>query len=407
MRHRPLTSPSPSRRLAALALLLALLLVLLAACGTPTPRNPEPQCTDPGSLVSIPDENLRASITTAVRRDTGGSEELTCANLAVVKQLNIRGVTLGSLEGVQYLVNATRVSFDNSPFPPSHAAKLAALTKVKDLTFWEVPLDTLAFASKMTDLESLSLDRTQVTSLEPLRGLPVLASVVVDHGVLANLDALGSLPALTFFRSLGNPVTSLGQLVQSSSLTNLEIENSELTSLSGITQLATLRVLRVNGAKLASVPDLTSMTNLEEIYLARNQLTAVPVLPPVNLDVLVLSYNQLTNLNGIARSPKITKLLLDNNRLTDLLPLADLADGIENLDLANNLIWELGPLTVNPDMFAPGAWLYLRLNCLGLNGALPYLYPSNNDAIYTLQARGVNFNYTPYQDEELCEAVLP
>lgn len=402
MRRRPLSQLTPH------LLALSLLVVVIAACGTPTtpPRGGEPQCTDPASLVTIPDENLRASITTAVRRDTGGSEDLTCANLAMVKQLNIRGATLGSLEGIQHLVNVTRLSFDNSPFPASHATKLEALTKVKDLTFWEVPLDTLAFASKMKELETLSLDQTKVTSLEPLRGLPLLRSIAADHSLVTNLDAIGSLPSLTFFRSLGNPVTSLGQLVQSASLTNLEIENSQLASLSGITQVKTLRVLRVNGAKLTSVPDLSSMTSLEEVYFARNQLTAVPVLPAVNLGVLVLSYNQLTNLNGIARSPKIAKLLLDNNQLTDLLPLTDLADGITDLDLANNFIWELGPLTVNPNMFAPGAWLYLRLNCLGLNGALPYLYPSNNDAIYTLQARGVNFNYTPFQDEDLCDAVV-
>ena len=397
MRHRPL---SPS------LLATGLLVAALTACGTPTPP-PRSLCTDPSAVVTVPDENLRTSITTAVRRDTGGSEELTCANLAMVKQLNIRGVTLSSLEGVQYLVNVTRLSFDRSPFPTAQAAKFAALTKVKDLTFWEVPLDTLAFASNMQDLESLSLDQTQVTSLEPLRGLPALRSIAADHSPITNLDAIGSLPSLTFFRSLGNPVTSLGQLVQSPSLTNLEIENSQLTSLSGITQVKTLRVLRVNGAKLTSVPDLGSMTNLEEVYFARNQLTAVPVLPAVNLDVLVLSYNQLTNLTGIARSPKIAKLLLDNNQLTDLLPLTDLADGITDLDLENNLISELGPLTVNPNMFAPGAWLYLKRNCLGLNGALPYLYPKNNDAIYALQARGVNFNYTPFQDEALCDAAMP
>ena len=394
-------------------LLLAVLISVLAACSTSAgpPKEEDDDwvnlCAgDPAVVITVPDQNLRESITIAVRRDTGGSEILSCANLAQVKQLNITNKDLSSLEGVQYLVNATVLSFDNSPFPNSHASRLGGLTSVARLTLRNLPLDRLSFAAGMTALESVSIDSTAITSIEPLRGLPNLRSLAFDDGKLTNLDPIGDMPALTFFRSLGNPVTALGHLVDSRSLEVLQIENSELTSIAGITAITSLRVLRINNAKLKSVPSLASMTSLKEIYFARNQLTSVPILPPVDLDILVLSYNHITHLTGIDQAGKISELLLSDNRLTDLLPLANLPDGITELDLANNLIWELGPIVQNPNMFSSGAWLYLKLNCLGITGAVSILYPDNNDEIASLQGRGVNLNYTPFQDYDLCTTVL-
>src|SRR5690606_29948142 len=156
-------------------LLLAVLISVLAACATSAvpPKEEDDDwvnlCAgDPAVVITVPDQNLRESITIAVRRDTGGSEVLSCANLAQVKQLNITNKDLSSLEGVQYLVNATVLSFDNSPFPNSHASRLGGLTSVARLTLRNLPLDRLSFAAGMTALERVSIDSPAITSIEPL-----------------------------------------------------------------------------------------------------------------------------------------------------------------------------------------------------------------------------------------------
>ena len=234
--------------------------------------------------INFPDDAFRAYV--SENCDTDDNGYLSDVEISSVKEIDVGGRGIASLEGICYFTELQFLSCDNN--------KLTSLP--------ELP-------SSLTKLECWG---NQLTSL------PGLPSDLTDLGCGDNqLTSLPGLPnGLTDLGCDGNQLTSLPELPNS--LARLDCGWNQLTSLPELPSDLTKLDCRVN--QLMLLPELPS--GLTWLYCPDNQLTSLPDLPS-GLSVLGCEYNQLTSLPELPSG--LTWLNCEGNQLTEikLNPLAE------------------------------------------------------------------------------------
>lgn len=366
-------------------------------------NNPTDCSAAPDALVTVPDEAFRAVMVQIVRRDTG-SEELTCGNLAQVRQLSLRNRTaLSSLEGIQYLTGATLLTFENAPFPAADASLIAGMTAVERLTLQGLPLLTdISFVANLELLETFILRDTAVTSLAPLTGLQHIRILWADDNRIGSVDPLGSLPALELVSVTNNQVRALGALANAPAVDNLKLGGNPLTSLAGLGQMTNLRTLELNNTGISSVPSLSALTQLETVNLSNNNLTDIAGLRgATSVRQLYLAGNSISDLDPLSELTSLSVLLLQQNVIANLEPLSELT-GLRELNISGNLVNDLRPLN-RIELFIRNAFVEAGGNCLGVPGAAPTLYPHNNQTLANFDEWGVRYNVLPFLEADACD----
>lgn len=122
-------------------------------------------------------------------------------------------------------------------------------------------------------------------------------------------------------------------------------------------------------------------TNLELLVLSNNQITSLtPFASLTSLESLWLSNNQIIDLTPLAGLTNLTTLQLGNNQITDLTPLAGLTN-LENLGLFGNQISNLRPLSRLTSLHT----LDLHINQISDLSGLENLTNLENLGLYTNQ----------------------
>jgi Leucine-rich repeat (LRR) protein len=103
--------------------------------------------------------------------------------------------------------------------------------------------------------------------------------------------------------------------------------------------LQKVRKINLDDNQLKSIPEsISKLVNLVDISMAKNKIASVEgdaFGPLVNLTILDLHQNQLTDLSSIPNSPKLDQILLAFNQLTTLSNL-ERCPNLGVLDLHNN-----------------------------------------------------------------------
>ena len=201
--------------------------------------------------------------------------------------------------------------------------------------------------AEMTNLQSLNLNKNEISDLTPLSGLKELKALQLDgNNGLVDLSPLGNL-------------TELNEL-----LLPAQAELSDLSPLSAMTQLRRLEMADGVGDSLSKIEDITplsGMTQLEGLTLAVRSLTdlsplaglthlktlrlygaiSISDLSPLSgmeeLEVLQFTNNHAnsyvgTDLNVLKQLTHLKTIRLNMDGLTDLSPLTNLTE-LEVLDI--------------------------------------------------------------------------
>lgn len=357
---------------------------------------------NPAAIVTVPDPALRAALVIAVRRDTPSkSEVLSCENLAQVQQLNIRNTGLGSLEGIQYLTAATRLTLANAPFPASERHKIAGMTAVTHLTLEKLPnLTHIDFASSLSELHTLILRETAVTSLSPLQNLRKVEIIWADENRLTTVAPLGGLPVLRLLSATHNDLTAIGALANAPALQSLYLGDNRISNPAGVERITTLTNLDLRGNGISGIGSLEALENLEVLNLARNQLSSIEGLRGLSqLRELVIIANQVGDLDPVSTMTSLTSLAASQNRIANLSPLGGLR-GLNQVNLNDNRITDLRPVAVAGLFTGSGRFLHVQFNCVGVG---PTLYTINVQPVQRLQEWGVGVGYLPFLESDACD----
>ena len=175
---------------------------------------------------------------------------------------------------------------------------------------------------------------TEVTEAPANR---VSLRVVDVHGNVTHQEHPVDITTLLPEESVSIPSANLGSLVR---------ERLGLDSDETVTQIDMLRLMgfEASGLEIADLSGLESAVNLKALVLSDNQIEDLsPIAESTILESLDLKQNNVSDISSLADMANLSALSLSGNAVTDLSPLADLAV-LMSLDLQGNEVSDISSL---------------------------------------------------------------
>ena len=403
-----------------------------------SPSQPE---HPPGTVVRIPDPNLRAVIAETLGKSPNAP--ITVEEMERLRELDGRNRGIQDLTGLQFAINATFLRLPDNEI--SDLSPIAGLINVRDLrlnnnrisdispyrglrnltstSFRENMVSDLSPIAGLINLDYLTFSGNDISDLSPIAGLINLRTIDFSHNNVFDLSPLRgliNLESLGFSQSNNvsdlSPVAGLVNLKRISSwghsisdvsplagLTKLEIINfcggniSGLTSLAGLTGLKELYLageevsdisplagltgltrLGLDGNDISDISSLARLTNLKWINLSHNDIPDIsPIVNLTNLTWLNLSRNNISDASPILGLTNLTWLAVDQNNISDLSPLEELRKKIKVSWSGNPAIPKGGPKIEGP-------WLWVLLPDTGLNSNTDLLSEASGGTVTEL-----------------------
>ena len=327
----------------------------------PEPPPPPP----PGTVVHIPDPNLRA----AIAEELGKSHNapITVADMERIDELVAKYMDIRDLTGLQFATNATRLYVDGNSI--SDLSPLAGLINLKWLKLDDnhSSLSDISPLRGLINLIHLDLSRNLVSDISPVRGLinltylslgnntlvsdisPVRGLINLIHLDLSNtlvsdLSPLAELINLEILTSSKGNVSDLSPLAGLINLEHLTFHDGKVSDLSPLAGLVNLISINTWGNPVSDLSPLAGLTKLEKIDICHADISDIAALAGLTrLTELYFVANEISDISPLAGLTGLTRLNLDGNNILDISPLAGLTD-LKWLNVAKNKISDFSPL---------------------------------------------------------------
>ncbi|MCM3785389.1 leucine-rich repeat domain-containing protein [Neobacillus mesonae] len=248
--------------------------------------------------VVIEDEALRYGLKSILNKPV--NEPLTKEDLLSLTVVDLRGLGIKSLSGLEHATNLTHLRLSGN--------------EISDLS----PLKAI------TTLRELDVRNNYITSIDDLAGLTDMGRLYISNNGVSSIEEVRNFPRLHTFYVSGNPVSSLDALEETKELSWLEATDNGITDISVLSELPKLRYVQLDNNR---VEDLTSLQHLS-----------------TTLTGISFNNNLISDLSPLASLTKLKSIKLANNQITDLRPLEHLSE-LEELQLSGNRIWDISPIS--------------------------------------------------------------
>ena len=295
----------------------------------------------PGTVVHIPDPNLRAAVAEALGKSPNAP--ITVEEMERLKKLEPRNRGIHDLTGLQFATNLIRLYLRDNQV--SDLSPIMGLIQLRELMLTFNPVSDLSPLRGLTNLTQLEVDASQVSDISPLRGLTNLTYLELDDTLVSDISPLRGLINLTHLELQDTSVSDLSQIA---GLINLEVLGFEGDNVSDLSQIAGLiNLKRINASWGHSVSDLSplaGLTKLEEISLNAGKLSDLtPLAGLTNLKELHFQNNDISDISPLAGLTGLTRMNLGSNNISDISPLAGLTN-LKWLVIQGNQISDISPL---------------------------------------------------------------
>ncbi|BDR55288.1 hypothetical protein KIMH_13990 [Bombiscardovia apis] len=190
-----------------------------------------------------------------------------------------------------------------------------------------------------TKLREIRIDNNQITDISPITGLPDLSTLSANSNQITTVGALDN-PSLQSLQLQINKISSIASInwTNLTKLQNIDLANNQITDISPVTGLPSLTGLRAQNNQITNLGSFDN-PNIEHLYLKNNKITSVSSVNWSNLTKLQnidLANNQITDISPVTGLPSLTGLRAQNNQITNLGSFDN--PNIEHLYLKNNKI---------------------------------------------------------------------
>ena len=285
----------------------------------------------PGTVVHIPDPNLRAVIAEALGKKPNAP--ITVEEIERLRNLDARDKGIRDLTGLQFATNLNRLGLRDNQI--SDLSPLAGLTKLRHLSLHGTLVSDLSPLRDLADLTHLEVNYTPVADISPVRGLTNLTHLECQGTLVSDLSPLTGLINLKFIR--------IG-------------ESDTVPDLSPLAGLTKLEGMTIGGSNLSDLTSLARLTGLKTLHLWENDISDIsPLAGLTELRNLHLRGNNISDISPLAGLTNLRWLVIHNNRISDISPL----DGIrENMTV---FVWDNNPgfPKVGPTIEGPWLWIVL------------------------------------------------
>ena len=336
------------------------LVLLMAACdGRPLQPDPGGQTATPTDsrpvgpsrpmcdvLVQVPDPALDAVIHDAMGIPAGNP--IPPISAPGLSELRADGMGIRSLSGIECFTGLTLLDLiDNQIQDISPVAGLVNLTEL-DLNGNKV--QSIAAVARLTNLTELELTQNLITDIRPLASLVNLERLGLTDNSIHDVEPLRSLVNVRVLSLDGNAIQDIEPLTGMTNLGELLLSRNPVTNLSPIAFIPSLYSLTLANTPSADLSTLSS-DSLINIDLSNNTVATDLRLPPQSLfpSLVWLSFAEsafsdtdINRLLPVLRGLEIDQLIITDNQISNLTPFAQIHAG--NLFLTNNRITDLSPI---------------------------------------------------------------
>ena len=204
--------------------------------------------------------------------------------------------------------------------------------KVTELNFSQGYLEILLPLKDFSKLEKLNMSKNRLIDLSELAYFPLLNVLDLSSNYLDTLDKLPELPELASFNLYTNNIIDLSPLERIPNLLELNLGNNNLKNIKTLPALNKLEKLNLSHNKVSDYSPLSKLASLKVLLL--NNL---------------FDFNKELTFDSIPEIPSLRELNLSGNRLSsysaNLFEKIKALDNIETLDLSSNNIGNLYVLT--------------------------------------------------------------
>ncbi|WP_200542372.1 bacterial Ig-like domain-containing protein [Erysipelothrix sp. strain 2 (EsS2-7-Brazil)] len=236
------------------------------------------------------------------------------------------------------------------------------LLNVSILDINQASVADLTGIDQLVNVQTITIQNTNVTSLEPIKNLPVLSNIVLRNNANAIEIGpnLGTNPVLKTLEIKGDHVTDLEVIVDAkASLESLSITFAEAhyagADFSWIGQLDNLETLLLTKNGLTDISFVSSLAHLRTFGAAQNKISDISFLnqmPQTEMDMITLSVNEIEDISALAHFDAIGYLSIGNNPLSSIAALEGKKISTINLDnsgLNNDDIGVILSIAIAPD----------------------------------------------------------
>ena len=237
---------------------------------------------------------------------------------------------------------------------------------VRELSLGKTRIANLEPLRRVGPLEALNVSQTQIADVAPLADLRSLELLDVSETQISDLRPLEKLVALEYLDLLGTRVSDIGPLAGLTALTYLHLGRTAVTNIGPLAGLGRLEQLYLGGTAVQDVGPLAKLCNLKRLALWDNPVRDLgPVAGLTELDGLFVSRTRIRDLSPLRGLTKLGRLLLweteiadlsalaglralwclaaAGTRVSDVTPLASLRK-LRELELGGTMVVDLGPL---------------------------------------------------------------
>ncbi|XP_058500376.1 leucine-rich repeat and IQ domain-containing protein 1 isoform X2 [Solea solea] len=236
-----------------------------------------------------------------------------------------------------------------------------SLQQVTTVTLEDLPGCSLSTLAQCRHLQSLTLRRCGLKSLEGLNHLPNLCCVDVQENDISFVDC-GNMASLRVLQLGHNKLTSIHGLSGAENLDVLDLSHNLISRIAGLESARRLQSLSLGHNQLISTKGLRDVSTLLHLDCSHNHLAVVEGLENnALLHTLDLKSNNITEPPSLINHVLLRELHLDDNSVSSLQGLA-----VCWLPLMQHLSAAQNRITLLPSMsdFVSLANLDLRFNCI-------------------------------------------
>jgi Leucine-rich repeat (LRR) protein len=235
--------------------------------------------------------------------------------------------------------NALRKAIEEALGEPVTQAGLAALTELHadkrgiyslagldqaihlaHLSLVDNEIENITPLARLTELETLYLDRNACFDLSPLAGLVNLRRLSLG-GFWVDED-VGTLTLEAFGPAWGPAITNVAPLARLTNLTELHIQNHAIRDIKPLARLRRLTQLTLNGYRgggpIRDFSPLCNLAQLERLVLCSNKISDISALKCLErLAWLDLRINEIRDIEPLLALPKLRHLNPCKNPLSE------------------------------------------------------------------------------------------
>ena len=327
------------------------------------------------------------------------------SNLTNLRNLHLNFNNVSDLTPLSNLTNLEYLEIMENQV--SDISSLDTLTKLKFVHLDNNSIANISAISNWTQIEYLYLTNNQITDVTPMQNLTTLRELYLANNPIDDFSPLSGiydqLEQKDFILNdevISFPDPNLEQVIRDAinkqtgdiyksdvfGIYNLSADAAGISSIEGLQYLENLESLYLTNDQISDLTPLANLTNLKDIGMWNNQISDIsPLSGLTGLYYLCLNENSISDISVLdySKFTNLETLKFGGNNVSDITSLTNLTDSIKNLELRDNSIMSVDPISnlTSLEILDLGNNGIVDINGLGNLTNLRELYLSENGVL--------------------------